>query len=244
MAKPSFLRFNVLVVDDDSTSLAIVSAVLKHWDYDGIFDKNLMLLFLLIRIIMLAKSSIFGHLQAQNYYCFFSTLLQFHQILVADEKKKEYYFWRLVVLHRFINNFLKIPFHVLKIFFSPSNFPYWNHYILASYVLENLCLFHFTSLILHMRAWNFWEHIFFISNRLHSSEDLMNYNTREFFILFLLRHLNRKFIKKKLISCDYHSITTIDSVNLFVCFSYCISSCLFGFLFKDFSNVLLSIVPN
>lgn len=85
-----------------------------------------------------------------------------------------------------------------------------------------------------------FEIIFFlISNRLHSSEDLMNYNTREFLILFLLRHLNRKFIKKKkLISCDYHSITTIDSVNLFVCFSYCISSCLFGFLFKDFSNVL------
>lgn len=197
MAKPSFLRFNVLVVDDDSTSLAIVSAVLKHWDYDGIFDKNLMLLFLLIRIIMLAKSSILVICKHKIIIViFFSTLLQFHQILVADEKKKEYYFWRLVVLHRFINNFLKIPFHVLKIIFSPSKFPYWNHYILASYVLENLCLFHFTSLILHMRAWNFWEHIFFISNRLHSSEDLMNYNTREFLILFLLRHLNRKFKKK------------------------------------------------
>lgn len=120
MAKPSFLRFNVLVVDDDSTSLAIVSAVLKHWDYDGIFDKNLMLLFLLIRIIMLAKSSILVICKHKIIIViFFSTLLQFYQILVADEKKKEYYFWRLVVLHRFINNFLKIPFHVLKIIFSP-----------------------------------------------------------------------------------------------------------------------------
>lgn len=84
MAKPSFLRFNVLVVDDDSTSLAIVSAVLKHWDYDGIFDKNLMLLFLLIRIIMLAKSSIVVICEHKLLLLFFfSTLLQFYQIFGA-----------------------------------------------------------------------------------------------------------------------------------------------------------------
>ncbi|KAL9412195.1 hypothetical protein AB3S75_045757 [Citrus x aurantiifolia] len=34
LTKPSFVRFNILVVDDDSTSLSIVSAILKFWDYD------------------------------------------------------------------------------------------------------------------------------------------------------------------------------------------------------------------
>lgn len=45
LTKPSFVRFNILVVDDDSTSLSIVSAILKFWDYDGIFDQNLILLY-------------------------------------------------------------------------------------------------------------------------------------------------------------------------------------------------------
>lgn len=121
LTKPSFVRFNILVVDDDSTSLSIVSAILKFWDYDGIFDQNLILLYHHISCLLI----IYIHADFTKHFACTNHLLCY--ILP---------FWLSSI--RFINNVLTFWF----LFSSKCNFFFLLHLIIL--------LFHLT-ILLHAR---------------------------------------------------------------------------------------------